>query len=65
MIDDWGGKTLGADEPVNKPLAKKKSSTTGLLVYFRDATISKNMTLNAPVNGMALMKVFKNLQEKA
>jgi hypothetical protein len=64
MIDDWGGKTLGADEPVSKPPVKKKSSTTGLVAYFRDATISNNMTLNAPVNGMALMKVFKNLQEK-
>ena len=64
MIDDWGGKTLGADEPAIKPAVKKKKSTTGLVNYFRDATISSNMTLNAPVNGMALMKIFKELQDK-
>ncbi len=64
MTDDWGGKTLGADEPIGKPVVGKKKSTTGLVAYFRDATVSTNMTLNAPVNGIALTKVFKNLQEK-
>jgi len=64
MIDDWGGKTLGADEPASKPVIKKKSSTTGLVNYFKDTTVSTNMTLNAPVNGMALMKIFKGLQDK-
>lgn len=64
MADDWGGKAIGADEPVSKPMAKKKSSTRGLVNYFRDATVSSNMTLNAPINGMALIKIFKGLQDK-
>ena len=65
MIDDWGGKALGADEPESKPAVKKKSKkTTGLVTYFRDATVTSNMTLNAPVNGIALMKIFKRLHDK-
>lgn len=63
MIDDWGGKTLGADEPVKTP-AIKKQSATGLVSYFKNVTTSTNMTLNAPINGIALMKIFKNLKSK-
>ena len=61
--DDWGGKTLGADEPIKKPVVKKQSST-GLVNYFRDVTASTKMTLNAPVNGIALLKIFKTLKDK-
>lgn len=62
-LDDWDVKAIGADEDTPKqPVApEKKQGVTQMVRYFRDVTTSTSMTLNAPVNGPALMKIFKDM----
>lgn len=65
MISDSWGKALGADDEdkiVAQP--KKKTSLKSLVYYFKDTVIPTTMTLSAPVNGVALMKAFKNLRQR-
>lgn len=62
--DDWSGKTIGADEPVIKFPVEKKPYNGGMVNYFRDVTTGSSMTLNAPINAIALMKIFKTLKNK-
>lgn len=63
--DDWDITSIGQDidEGVVHPL-EKTGSLLRLVNYFREATTSSSMTLNAPVNGPALTKAFKNMREK-
>jgi len=63
--DDWDVTPIGADEPTQVVPSKNKTGLTHVLRYFRDVTTSTNMTLNAPVNGPALMKVFKEMLSKS
>lgn len=60
--DDWG-KPLGADEETVKA-PSKKHNLRDMVSYLRDRTTSANMSINAPVNGPAMMKIFKEMLEK-
>lgn len=61
--DDWDVKVIGADEdaPKQPVVPEKKLGITYMLRYFRDVTTSTSMTLNAPVNGPAMLKIFKDM----
>jgi hypothetical protein len=65
--DDWDVKVIGADEskPEQPVVQEKKLGVTYMVRYFRDVTTSMSMTLNAPVNGPALMKIFKDMLSKS
>lgn len=65
--DDWDVKVIGADEPEPEQpkVLEKKQGLTHMVRYFRDVTTSTSMTLNAPVNGPALMKIFKDMLSKS
>ena len=60
--DDWG-KPLGADEETVK-VPSKKPNLRDMVSYLRDRTATSNMSINAPVNGPAMMKIFKEMIEK-
>lgn len=65
-VDEWDGSPLGSDgAKPEKPMKRGGSnSNTALVRYFKDLTVGISMTLAAPVNGPALMKIFKNLNQK-
>lgn len=61
--DDWG-RALGDDFDRAEIKTPKSTASTNLVYYFRDKVTGKSMSLNAPVNGPALMKAFKSLRQK-
>lgn len=65
--DDWGT-ALGSDKdvytpPPTKKKSAKKDSLTGLVYEFQDQMIvgTPIMSLNAQINGPAMMKGFRNI----
>lgn len=61
--DDGWGVPLGADEKV-EAAPSKKPNMRDMVSYLRDRTTSANMSVNAPVNGPAMMKVLKDMLDK-
>ena len=65
--DDWGT-PLGADPDRREEPAKKKprkDTLSGLVYYFRDGLPIEAMNrIGSPVNGPAMIKGFKKLQEQ-
>jgi hypothetical protein len=59
--DDWDVKVIGADEDKPKVEPQKGPSLKKLVMYLQDRTTGMSMTLNAPVNGPAMMKIFKEM----
>ena len=59
--DDWDVKVLGADEDKPKAEPEKGQSLKKLVMYLQDRTAEMSMSLNAPVNGPAMMKIFKDM----
>ena len=59
--DDWDVKVIGADEDKPKSAPQKGQSLKKLVMYLQDRTTGMSMSLNAPVNGPAMMKIFKDM----
>ena len=59
--DDWDVKVIGADEDKPKVETQKGQSLKKLVMYLQDRTTGMSMSLNAPVNGPAMMKIFKDM----
>lgn len=59
--DDWDVKVIGADEDKPKVEPQKGQSLKKLVMYLQDRTTGMSMSLNAPVNGPAMMKIFKDM----
>lgn len=59
--DDWDVKVIGADEDKPKAEQTKKKSLKDLVAYLHDRTSGMSMSLNAPVNGPAMMKIFSSM----
>lgn len=59
--DDWDVKVIGADEDKPKAEPTKSPSLKNLVMYLQDRTTGMSMSLNAPVNGPAMMKIFKDM----
>ena len=59
--DDWDVKVIGADEDKPKAEPQKGNSLKKLVMYLQDRTTGMSMSLNAPVNGPAMMKIFKDM----
>ena len=59
--DDWDVKVIGADEDKPKAEPQKGPSLKKLVMYLQDRTTGMSMSLNAPVNGPAMMKIFKDM----
>jgi len=59
--DDWDVKVIGADEDKPKVEPQQGPSLKKLVMYLQDRTTGTSMTLNAPVNGPAMMKIFKEM----
>jgi hypothetical protein len=59
--DDWDVKVIGADEDKPKAEPQKGQSLKKLVMYLQDRTTGMSMSLNAPVNGPAMMKIFKDM----
>ena len=59
--DDWDVKVIGADEDKPKAEPTKKKSLKDLVAYLHDRTFGMSMSLNAPVNGPAMMKIFSSM----
>ena len=61
--DDGWGVPLGADGKV-EVAPSKKPNMRDMVSYMRDRTTTANMSINAPVNGPAMMKIFKDMMDK-
>ena len=59
--DDWDVKVIGADEDKPKAEPTKKKNLKDLVAYLHDRTSGMSMSLNAPVNGPAMMKIFSTM----
>jgi len=59
--DDWDVKVIGADEDKPKVEPQKGPSLKKLVMYLQDRTTGMSMSLNAPVNGPAMMKIFSTM----
>lgn len=60
--DDWDVKPIGADEDKPEVPVVKKPTLMSMVYYLRNKTLDlSRYTLNAPVNGPALMKIFKDM----
>jgi hypothetical protein len=59
--DDWDVKVIGADEDKPKVEPTKKKSLKDLVAYLHDRTSGMSMSLNAPINGPAMMKIFSSM----
>lgn len=70
LEDDWSGPVIGQDPDMPKPETGKKSKAryadtpTGMVNFFKDHVLPKDMRFNATVNHrghMALMSAFKEM----
>jgi hypothetical protein len=59
--DDWDVKVLGADPDAPKPVMPQNANLRDMVNYLRDRTVVGNMSINAPVNGPAMTKIFKDM----